>query len=175
MPLDRGLVQVYTGEGKGKTTAAMGLALRAAGHGLKVHIVQFMKGGPESGELVALRRQPNVTVRRFGTGHFVNLARPGTEDLQQAQLAVCHILDLLREGDYDVLVLDELNVALHARLVSLDQVLSILAARPSHVELVLTGRGAHADIIERADIVTEMRAVKHPFALGVDARMGIEF
>jgi cob(I)alamin adenosyltransferase len=175
MPLSRGLVHVYTGEGKGKTTAAIGLALRAAGHGLKVHIVQFMKGGPESGELIALRRQPNITVRRFGTGRFVNLSQPGAEDLRQAHLAVCHILDLLRAGGYDILVLDELNVALHARLVSLDQVLSILAARPSHVELVLTGRGAHAEIIERADIVTEMRAVKHPFTFGVPARRGIEF
>lgn len=175
MHLERGLVQVYTGDGKGKTTAALGLALRAAGHGLRVCIVQFMKGWPDYGELAALRHQPNISLVQFGRPNFVDRRNPHTEDVRLAQQALQYSLDVLREGHYDVLILDEINVALDFGLISLDQVLSLLDGRPLQVELVLTGRGAHPQVIERADLVTDMREVKHPYAKGVAARKGIEY
>ena len=177
------MVQVYTGDGKGKTTAALGLALRAAGHGYKVHIVQFMKGKvlsgakgwPNYGELEALRHLPNITLVQFGRAAFVDSERPEPEDVRLAQEAWQHSLDVLRDGRYDVMVLDEINVALDFGLISLSQVMELLDARPSHVELVLTGRRAHPRVIERADLVTEMRAIKHPYDAGVAARKGVEY
>lgn len=175
MPLERGIVQVYTGEGKGKTTAALGLAVRAAGHGLRVYIVQFMKGWPYYGELDALCHQPNITLVQFGRADFVNRENPAPEDVQQAQEALRHSLDVLRKGQYDLLILDEINVALDFELVSLEQVLELLEVRPAHVELVLTGRGAHPRVIAQADLVTEMLEIKHPYARGIKGRRGIEY
>lgn len=175
MGLERGLIQVYTGDGKGKTTAALGLAVRAAGHGLQVHIVQYMKGWPEYGELIALRHQPNITLVQFGRPDFVDRDHPDPEDIALAQQALQHSLDVLRDGRYDVLVLDEINVAVDYELVSLDQVLALLDAKPPHVELVLTGRGAHPQLVERADLVTEMLPIKHPYSKGLGAREGIEY
>lgn len=175
MPLDRGLIQVYTGEGKGKTTAALGLALRAAGQGLCVHIVQFMKGGLDYGELAALQHQPNISLRQFGRASFVDRQHLDPEDVRLAQEAWQHSLDALRGGAYDVVVLDELNVALDYGLLSLPQVLELLDAKPEQVELILTGRNAHPDVVQRADLVTEMLAIKHPFSRGVEARKGIEY
>jgi cob(I)alamin adenosyltransferase len=175
MRLERGLIQVYTGDGKGKTTAALGLAVRAAGHGLQVHIVQYMKGWPEYGELIALRHQPNITLVQFGRPDFVDPDHPNPRDIELAQRALQHSLDVLRDGRYDVLVLDEINVAVDYGLVSLDQVLALLDAKPPHVELLLTGRGAHPQVMERADLVTEMRQIKHPYSMGLGARKGIEY
>jgi cob(I)alamin adenosyltransferase len=175
MRLERGLIQVYTGDGKGKTTAALGLALRAAGHGLRVYIVQYMKGWPDYGELAALKHQPNITLVQFGRPDFVDRDNPDAKDIELAQQALRHSLDVVREGRYDVLVLDEINVALDYGLVSLDQVLAVLEAKPPHVELVLTGRGAHPQIVERADLVTEMRQIKHPYSRGIGGRKGIEY
>jgi len=173
--LERGIVQVYTGNGKGKTTAALGLALRAAGQGLRVHIVQFMKGWPYYGELGALQHQPNITLVQFGRAGFVNRQNPDPEDVQRAQEALRHSLDVLHDGQYDVVILDEINVALDFHLVSLEQVLGLFEARPPHVELVLTGRNAHPQVIARADLVTEMVEVKHPYSTGVQGRKGIEY
>lgn len=173
--LERGMVQVYTGGGKGKTTAALGLALRAAGHGLRVCIVQFMKGWPYYGELGALRHQPNITLVQFGRAEFVSRQNPAPEDVQQAEEALLHSLDVLHKGQYDVVILDEINVALDYKLVSLEQVQEIIEARPPHVELVLTGRNAHPQVIARADLVTEMVEVKHPYSTGVKGRRGIEY
>lgn len=175
MPLDRGLVQVYTGDGKGKTTAALGLALRAAGHGMRVHIVQFMKGWTDYGELVSLRNQPNITLVQFGRPDFVDRDNPDPRDVRMAQDALQHGLDVVASGEYDVVILDEVNVALDFGLVSLEQVLKLLDARPPHVELVLTGRAAHPEIMQRADLVTEMRSVKHPYDTGTAGRKGIEY
>jgi len=175
MLLEQGLVEVYTGDGKGKTTAALGLALRAAGHGLRVYIVQFMKGWPDYGELSALLHQPNITLVQFGRPDFVDRDNPDPLDIEMAQEALTHSLDVLRNGRYDVVVLDELNVALDYGLISLAQVLALLDAKPPHVELVLTGRGAHPRIIERADLVTEMCEIKHPYAAGINGRKGIEY
>jgi cob(I)alamin adenosyltransferase len=175
MPLEQGLIQVYTGGGKGKTTAAIGLALRAAGHGLLVHIIQFMKGWPHYGELIALQHQPCITLVQFGRPEFVDPDHPDPVDIQRAHDAWEYSLDVLLHGDYDLVVLDEINVALDYGLVSLKQVLALLDAKPAHVELVLTGRGAHPQVVERANLVTEMRELKHPYAAGVGAREGIEY
>jgi cob(I)alamin adenosyltransferase len=175
MPLERGLIQIYTGEGKGKTTAALGLALRAAGHGLRVHIVQFMKGWPHYGELAALKHQPNINLMQFGRAEFVDRNNPDPQDVRLAQEAWQHSLDALRSGQYDMLILDEANVALDYGLLALEQVLKLLDAKPPHVELVLTGRGAHPAVVQRADLVTEMLAIKHPYTEGITARQGIDY
>jgi cob(I)alamin adenosyltransferase len=173
--LERGLIQVYTGDGKGKTTAALGLALRAAGHGLRVYLVHFMTGWPHYGELSALAAHPNITLVQFGRPNFVNRKHPDPQDIRLAQEAYQHSLDLLTNGQYDVVILDEINVALDYGLISLEQVLALFDAKPPHVELVLTGRNAHPQLIDRADLVTEMREIKHPYRSGIDGRKGIEY
>ena len=175
MRLEQGLVQVYTGDGKGKTTAALGLALRASGHGLKVCIIQYMKGGDNEGALATLNRLNNVTIKRFGRAGFVNLRRPDPADVRCAREAWQESLDRLRSGECDLVILDEVNVAARHRLISLEQLWMLLDARPQHVELVMTGRDAPPELLERADLVTEMRSVKHPYARGVKAREGIEY
>lgn len=175
MPLERGLIQVYTGDGKGKTTAALGLALRAAGHGLQVYIVQFMKGWPHYGELVSLAALPNITLIQFGRPNFVHREHPDPRDIHLAQEAYQHSLDILTKGQYDVIILDEINVALDYHLISLEQVLALLDVKPPHVELVLTGRSAHPQVLERAHLVTEMREMKHPYQSGIEGRKGIEY
>jgi cob(I)alamin adenosyltransferase len=153
----------------------LGLALRAAGHGMRVYIVQFMKGWRHYGELVALRSQPNITLIQFGRPDFVDRENPDPQDVLLAQDALGHALDAIASGEYDVVILDEINVALDFGLLSLEQVLGVLDARPSHVELVLTGRAAHPQVVQRADLVTEMREIKHPYQAGIKARKGIEY
>jgi len=170
-----GLIQVYTGPGKGKTTAALGQAIRAAGQGVNVYIVQFMKGWPHYGELVALQRQPNVTLRQFGRASFVDSQDPDPIDVQMAQEALEHARQVVQAGEHGLVILDEVNVALDWGLVKLDDVLDLIARRPRHVELVLTGRGAPSEIIEVADLVTEMREVKHPYQQGIEGRRGIDY
>jgi cob(I)alamin adenosyltransferase len=171
----KGLVQVYTGDGKGKTTAALGLALRASGQGLKVYIVQFMKGWPFYGELESVKHLPNVTLRQFGRPNFVNKQNPDPIDIRLAREALDHARAVTVAGQHDLVILDEVNVALDFGLVKLADVLDSLDSRPPQVELVLTGRGAPAALIARADLVTEMLQIKHPFTEGVEARKGIEF
>ncbi|MCK4471772.1 MAG: cob(I)yrinic acid a,c-diamide adenosyltransferase [Anaerolineae bacterium] len=175
MTLERGLIQVYTGLGKGKTTAALGLALRAAGQGLKVYIIQFMKGWPDYGELVSVEKLPNITLRQFGRPEFVDKDNPDPEDIRQAHEALDHARQIITGGQYDIVILDEINVALDFRIISLAEVLSLLNAKPKQVELVLTGRHAHPDVVKRADLVTEMLDIKHPYAEGVRGRRGIEY
>lgn len=184
--LSQGLVQVYTGPGKGKTTAALGLAMRAAGHGLRVCIVQFLKGGWESGERKAVARlAPEVEIRAFGAAQWGDRSRaaedtpwwelpPSGEDRRQAQEAMLFARRAVTGGEYDVVVLDEVFGALKFELISLDEVMGLICAKPPKVELVLTGREAPARVIEAADLVTEMNAVKHPYDRGVKARKGIE-
>ena len=175
MHLDQGLIQVYTGDGKGKTTAALGMALRAAGHGMQVYIVQFMKGWPHYGELVSVRNQPNITLKQFGRPDFVDRDNPDPRDVRMAQEALQHGLDVIASGKYDVIILDEINVALDFGLLSLEQVLGLLDAKLPQTELVLTGRAAHPQVVERADLVTEMREIKHPYQAGIKGRKGIEY
>jgi len=173
--LEKGFVQVYTGDGKGKTTAAFGLALRAIGRGLKVYIIQFIKGGFDSGELYVIDKLPNVMLRAFGRGRFITEYPPPEEDVKLATEALELAEKVIKSGEYDIVILDEINVALHLKLISLDRALELIKSKPEHVELVLTGRYAPKEIIDVADLVTEMREIKHPYRSGCRARKGIEF
>jgi cob(I)alamin adenosyltransferase len=175
MKLERGCVQVYTGNGKGKTTAAFGLAFRAVGRGLKVCIIQFMKGGEPYGEhLLAERLAPFLTVIRTGREGWVRKGDPHPGDLDEARRGMNLAREVLASGEYDLVILDEINGAVWFELVPVEDVLSLVAAKPKKVELVLTGRLADMRVMEAADLVTDMREVKHYFASGVQARIGIE-
>lgn len=175
MPLNQGLIQVYTGNAKGKSTAAFGLAVRAAGHGLKVHIVQFMKTG-DYGENKALARlAPEIEVRAFGRKGFVHRGGAGPQDYELARQALDYAREIMLSGRADILILDEINNALYFGLLPLHVVLEFLQAKPPQVELVLTGRNAPPEIIELADLVTEMVEVKHPYQQGIGSRAGIEY
>jgi cob(I)alamin adenosyltransferase len=173
--LEKGLVQVYTGKGKGKTSAAFGLALRAAGRGLRVYIVQFIKGGFDYGEMYVVDKVPNVTLKAFGRGKFVTAKPPDREDIKLAKEALEFARKVVKSGECDVVILDEINVALSLGLIGLGDVLMLIKARPVHVELVLTGRSAPEEIVQLADLVTEMKEVKHPYSKGLPARKGIEY
>ncbi|MEM2281768.1 MAG: cob(I)yrinic acid a,c-diamide adenosyltransferase [Candidatus Bathyarchaeia archaeon] len=173
--LERGLVQVYTGDGKGKTSAAFGLALRAIGRGLKVYIVQFIKGGFDYGELYIVDRLPNMTLKAFGRGQFVTDKPPDEVDVALAEEAFNLAKKVVESGEYDMVILDEINVALNLKLISLEKTLELIKNKPKHVELILTGRYAPNEIIEAADLVTEMREIKHPYKKGHPARMGIDY
>jgi cob(I)alamin adenosyltransferase len=173
--LEKGLVQVYTGEGKGKTSAAFGLALRATGRGLRVFVIQFIKGGFDYGELYVVQRIPNLKLKAFGQGKFVTQIPPSKKDIALAKEAYELAKRVVESGEYDIVILDEVNVALQLGLLSLEEVLNLIKAKPKNVELVLTGRKAPKEIIEIADLVTEMREVKHPYTQGVKPRKGIEY
>lgn len=168
-----GYVQVYTGDGKGKTTAALGLALRAAGAGIKVFLARFLKTG-DSSELAALDRFADlVTVRSYGRAGFIR-GEPGPEDIERARAGFAEVRDAVASGAYPLVILDEVNVAVALGLIAAEEVLALIEERPGHVELVLTGRRADERIIARADLATEMREVKHYFQKGVSARKGID-
>ncbi|HTY08418.1 MAG TPA: cob(I)yrinic acid a,c-diamide adenosyltransferase [Candidatus Edwardsbacteria bacterium] len=169
-----GQIQVYTGNGKGKTTAALGLALRAAGQGKKVRIVQFMKGKTNYGELRSAKKA-GITIRQFGRPDFVDKKNPDPLDFRGAQQGLAFAYGIMKSGRCDLLVLDELNVALDFKLVGLKQVLTLIAKKPAGLELVITGRYAPRALLRRADLVTEMREVKHYYSKGVMARKGIEY
>ncbi|MCE5258435.1 MAG: cob(I)yrinic acid a,c-diamide adenosyltransferase [Chloroflexi bacterium] len=167
-----GLVQLYTGDGKGKTTAALGLALRAAGWGLKTYIAQFMKG-QDYGELHSLPLlAPLITCEQFGSDRLIYQA--SASDCAQARKGLIAARGALTSGNYTIVILDEICVALHFHLVALEDVLQLIAVKPPAVELVLTGRKAPQELIDRADLVTEMREIKHPYQRGIAARVGIE-
>ena len=173
VPWERGYVHVYTGDGKGKTTAALGLALRAAGAGTKVFIAQFLKG-TKSAELGALERFADlITVKQYGRDRFI-VGEPEEEDVQAARAGLQEAARILAAGEYPLVILDEANVAVHLGLFSADGLLDIVKARAEHVEVVITGRRADQRIIDAADLVTEMREVKHYYTQGVRARRGIE-
>jgi cob(I)alamin adenosyltransferase len=173
--LSQGLIQVYTGDGKGKTTCALGLALRAVGQGLKVYMVQFMKGRETGEARAAARLAPDLTLRSFGRPGLVNLRSPAPEDLALAREALDLAKALIKAGEHDLIILDEINLALTYNLVPLEEVLEMLRERPKWVEVVLTGRQAPPEILALADLVTEMRPLKHYFEAGVKARRGIEW
>jgi cob(I)alamin adenosyltransferase len=169
-----GMTHVYTGNGKGKTTAALGLALRSAGQGRKVFIVQFMKGKTNYGELRSARKL-GIVIKQFGRPDFVDKKNPDPLDFRGAQQALAFASQVMKAKRCDLLVLDELNVALDFKLVGLKQAMALIAEKPAAMELVITGRYAPPQIIRRADLVTEMKEVKHYFAQGVVARKGIEY
>jgi cob(I)alamin adenosyltransferase len=171
-----GLIIVHTGNGKGKTTAALGLALRAVGQGLRVAMVQFIKGTWKYGELKAPEFLPGFEIRPMGRG-FVGLSgsEPHPDDLALAQETLRVGREKVLSGAYGMVILDEVNNALSLGLLRLEDVLSLLREKPAGVHLVLTGRGAPAELVEAADLVTEMREVKHPYRRGVKAQRGIEF
>ena len=169
-----GQIHVYTGNGKGKTTAALGLALRAAGQGRKVWVVQFMKGKTNYGELRSAKKI-GIVIRQFGRPDFVDKKNPDPLDFRGAQQALSFAHGLMKGKRCDLLVLDELNVALDFKLVSLKQALTLIAEKPEGLELVITGRYAPRALLRRADLVTEMKEVKHYYKKGIAARQGIEY
>lgn len=168
-----GYVQVYTGNGKGKTTAAFGLALRAAGAGLRVFIAQFVKGMPYS-ELKAFERfEDLITIQQFGTDCFI-FKNPTPEDCEAARRGLNKISAIVTGGNHDIVILDEINIATHYKLLPVPDVLELIECRAPGVELVLTGRYADKQILERADLITEMLERKHYYQQGIQARTGIE-
>ena len=171
----KGLVHVFTGNGKGKTTAALGAILRAVGHGLRVYIVFFMKGDYPYGEFSTLPKLPNVDMATFGFRHFTDPANIKPEEIEQAKLALSAAREVVLSGNYDLVVLDEVNVALVFKLIELDEVLRLIGDKPPNVELILTGRHADNKLIELADLATEMVKIKHPYDKGILARKGIEY
>ncbi len=173
-PLSEGYVQVYTGDGKGKTTAALGLILRTLGQGLRPAVLQFMKSDPTWGEIVTLKKL-GVPVQQCGLDHWVFKGEASEEDLAAAAAGFDKAKALVDGGEYDLVVLDELVTAVFFELVPLSGVLDLIAGKPAAVELVITGRRAPDELVEAADLVTEMRPLKHYFDAGVKARAGIEF
>lgn len=173
----KGLVMVFTGNGKGKTTAAMGMAMRCAGHGLKCSMIQFIKGSWRYGELEAAKRlAPFFEMIPMGKG-FIRLdqGKPDPEDLKAIQAAWSLFLEKMASRDFQMIILDEINNVVHMGLLAVEELLAAVRGKPPGMHLVLTGRDAHPGIIELADLVTEMREVKHPFAKGVQAQKGVEY
>lgn len=169
----KGYIQVYTGDGKGKTTAALGLAIRACGAGLRVYLGQFIKGRDYSEIKILNDCFSDVTVEQYGHGRFVK-NEPSPEDIEAAQRGLKKLRTAMLSGKYDIIIADEANCALTAGLLDVESLLGLMDEKPENVELVLTGREAHERIIDRADLVTEMKNIKHYFNKGVKARVGIE-
>ncbi len=177
MSEQQGLILVNTGNGKGKTTAALGMGMRAWGQGMKVLVLQFIKGNWKYGELQAAERMgADFVIRQMGEGFVKGCAQ---EEMKAHQSAAEEALEAanieMASGQWDMVILDEINYAIKFGLVSLETVLAILENKPSSLHIVLTGREAHAKIIERADLVTEMKEIKHPYKKGIKAQKGIEF
>ncbi|MGI6601566.1 MAG: cob(I)yrinic acid a,c-diamide adenosyltransferase [Dethiobacteria bacterium] len=171
---EKGLVMVYTGEGKGKTTAAVGQALRALGHGFSVYMVHFMKGR-DYGEFLAAEKMPRLTIDRAGRDVFVNRDNPDPVDIELARDGFVRAGKAIYSGEYDLVVLDEINVAVDYGLISEEELFELLENRPPGVDLVLTGRGASPELVKRADMVSEVLMIKHHYNDGVEARKGIEY
>ncbi len=173
--IEKGLVIVTTGTGKGKSTAAFGMVLRAVGHGMRVGIVQFIKGKWDTGERTVLEKFPDqVTIRAMGEG-FTWDTQDRARDIASAEAAWAEAKRLIMDASYRMIVLDELNIALRYDYLDIKDVLATLAAKPADTHVIVTGRNAKPELIEAADLVTEMTLVKHPFRAGVKAQAGIEF
>lgn len=170
----RGLIVVYTGSGKGKTTAALGTAFRAAGYEMKILIVQFIKGAWHYGELDAAKRHPTMEIYPMGEG-FTWVTKNRERDIQKAKEAWQFALKKVKFGKYDMLILDEINYVIKYGFIDVMEVVRFLKEKHGELHVILTGRDAHPTIIELADLVTEMKEVKHPFKNGIKAQRGIEF
>jgi cob(I)alamin adenosyltransferase len=171
-----GLVYVFTGDGKGKTTAALGTVLRAAGHGLKILVIFFIKGNYEDGEFKTLVKLPGVEIAKFGLRKWImDPAKASPAEKAEAKAALEAARRAVTSGNYDLVVLDEINIALYFKLIEIDDVIRLIKDKPAHTDLILTGRRADSRIIEIADLVTEMTNIKHPYEKGIKAREGIEY
>lgn len=175
-PDDKGLVSIFTGDGKGKTTAAIGTAVRAAGHGLRVLIVFFAKGDKyPRGEDSAMSRLPNITIAGRCHSDWIDKENIKDKDKELAKSTLATAREAMLNGNYDLIVLDEINIAVNYGLVSLDEVIGFINDKPNNVELILTGRYAEPELVQMADLVTDMQVVKHPYNKGVTARRGIDY
>jgi cob(I)alamin adenosyltransferase len=171
----RGIVQILTGDGKGKTSAAMGAIMRAAGHGLRISVIFFMKGDYSCGERKILREIPGVAIKSFGGEDFIFPDRVKPEQIVQAEQALIAARGDMLSGHYDLIVLDEVNVTAAFKLISVESILQLIKDKPEKVELILTGRKADPRLIQVADLVTEMIKIKHPFDQGLQARAGFDY
>jgi cob(I)alamin adenosyltransferase len=172
----QGLIQIFTGNGKGKTTAALGTVLRAAGHGFKISVIFFIKGAYSQGEYKTLATLPNVKVSYFGLRRFIHKQEEvNPEEKVQAKAALAAARADITSGEYDLVMLDEINYACSYGLIEVEDVIQLLKDKPPHVEVILTGRNAAKQLIEIADLVTEMVKIKHPLDKGIKARIGIEY
>jgi cob(I)alamin adenosyltransferase len=175
---DNGMVIVYTGDGKGKTTAALGLAIRAIGHENKVMVIQFLKGGWGYGELKGAKRlHPDLEIRPLGIGcvGILNDDKPFEEHQLAAGKALKAAHDVIVSLNYDIIILDEINIAAHLKLITVDDIMKLIEVKPDKTTLVLTGRYADDKVIEAADLVTEMKEIKHPLQKGILSRKGIDY
>lgn len=176
--MDRGLIIVFTGDGKGKTTSALGVALRACGHNMKVVMLQFIKGSWHYGELESVKKlSPNFELIPLGKG-FVGIIDdrlPREEHIKAAKEALGIAREKITSGDYRIVILDEINVAVRLNLIDIEDLLDLVKAKPEKLHLIITGRGADPKLIEAADLVTEMREIKHPYQKGIEAQRGIDY
>lgn len=179
--MERGLIHVYTGNGKGKTTAALGMAMRAAGWGWRVLIIQFMKGGIDYGEVKFIKHltfnieQGKINIESFGTGKFIDPKKLTKKDFSETEKALARWRSETETKKWNLIILDEINVAIKFGLIPLEKVLDLINKKPKNLELVLTGRWVSPEIIKLADYVFEIKEIKHPFKKGVSARAGIEY
>jgi cob(I)alamin adenosyltransferase len=172
----KGLILLYTGNGKGKTTASLGLAIRAIGHGEKVYMIQFMKGSESYGEVQAVRKYlPGFDLVQKGQDTFVKKGNPSPEDLRLAREGMDLARKVISEGKHDLVILDEINVAVDYGLVPEEDVLNLISLKPEHVTLVLTGRYASEKIMEKADMISEVKEIKHHYKKGIPGQPGIEY
>jgi len=174
-PVRKGLVQIFTGDGKGKTSAAIGAVIRALGHGLRVYIALFMKGDYLYGERKILSGLPGVTLESFGSSQFIDPENIKPEEIEQARKALAAAREAMLGGEYDLVVLDEVNLAVAFNLLGVEEVLGLIEAKPEGVELILTGRRADTELVRVADLVTECLKIKHPYDSGVEGREGFEY
>ncbi|MGB9659079.1 MAG: cob(I)yrinic acid a,c-diamide adenosyltransferase [Nitrososphaerales archaeon] len=176
--IEKGLVHIITGKGKGKTTSAIGQGLRAVGHGLKVYMIQFMKGefeGKKYGEIKSIKKFRNFKVAQFGSGELVSHYTPSEKDFELARKGFEHAKEIVDSNKYDMVILDEIWVAVHHNLIDLSEVIGLIKKKPEHVELVLTGRYAPKEAYDYADYISEIKKIKHPYSKGLKARIGVEF
>lgn len=176
--MNKGLVIVFTGDGKGKTTSALGIALRACGHNMKVAMLQFIKGSWHYGELDSAKKlSPNFDLVPLGKG-FVGIMDdrlPKEEHIKAAKEALAIAREKITSGDYKIVILDEINVAVRLNLIDVKDLLDLIAAKPKNLHLIITGRGADPKLIDAADLVTEMREIKHPYQIGIKAQRGVDY
>jgi cob(I)alamin adenosyltransferase len=168
-----GYIQIYTGNGKGKTTAAIGLSVRAVGAGKKVFFAQFVKGQIYSEVKTILQYLPNITIKQYGLDCFI-YHKPKQEDIDAARKGFEEVSEIILSGKYDVVVLDEANIAIYYNLFSVEELIELLERKPEQTEIIITGRNAPNELIEFADLVTEMKEIKHYYTQGIQARIGIE-